>query len=496
MIIAVLMVIILPPSVSFIGSIAASFSIPSQRSHIFTTLMQWIMVGAIAFIPALIWGWFFSKKRKEDRHILLLSFFGGILSVIPVIIYRELFYNQPTDVSVTIGPFQIPNLNIFSRISQLAAEPTLAHFVEFVIFAIASCLFIYICVAGLIALLDLILGKQATQQFVRTIKKTIEEPFIFLSVGVVIGICVFALDAISVGFGISTQVIYLVWTLVIVAALEEFSKHLILRFVNDGVFQNIDDVMEFALVVALGFAFLENIMYITHLWNLPCGIPGIDTPETCVTNPATSQPMRAVGNLWQIFIFRSLLSMFGHVIFSAIFGYFYGLAYFAKKHIMAVERSKFAGFMHRVLHIKGDIAFRQQKLMEGLLLSMLAHMVFNFMLSYEPLPLVSFTVPFLFVLYLFVAYWFEKKEDIFEFASFADDDVEKVKDALEVKKIHDSLKHVLNEKLTSSINSFGRWRSTIPKSANLLDEDIQKVERAMRVKKIDDSLKSVFKKKR
>jgi len=93
----------------------------------------------------------------------------------------------------------------------------------------------------------------------------------------------------------------------IVGVIEEYMKHLSVRATDDDKFMNIDDAIEYSIIAALGFAFIENIMYFYFIWIHQ----GVDA-------------------LFISFIFRSIFSTFAHILFSGIYGYFYGIAHFAK----------------------------------------------------------------------------------------------------------------------------------------------------------------------
>ncbi len=91
-----------------------------------------------------------------------------------------------------------------------------------------------------------------------------------------------------------------------VGVIEEYMKHLVVKKADQGFFRNIDDAIEFSIIAALGFSFVENILYFYYIWVYQ----GLDI-------------------LLVSFVFRSIFSTFAHILFSGIYGYFYGIAYFA-----------------------------------------------------------------------------------------------------------------------------------------------------------------------
>lgn len=92
------------------------------------------------------------------------------------------------------------------------------------------------------------------------------------------------------------------------AAIEEFFKHKAVLSMGAEVslqFDELSDGIFYSVAAALGFAFLENAVY---LWTI------------------FSQTHAMNGEFWSTFAFRGFGTMLGHLIFSGIFGYFWGLA--------------------------------------------------------------------------------------------------------------------------------------------------------------------------
>ncbi|MDD3067036.1 MAG: PrsW family glutamic-type intramembrane protease [Candidatus Gracilibacteria bacterium] len=184
---------------------------------------------------------------------------------------------------------------------------------------------------------------------------------------------------------------------------EETAKHWILKSTGRRFFRNIDDAIQLSIVVGLGFAFTENALYFYSIWNNP-----------------------AISNFWFYFIFRSIGSMFLHILASGIFGYFYGIAHFAKPILQ--EELKQGGdltttkWLHRILHLKSEVIFYEQKITQGLLVAAVLHGVFDFLMGMSQhysdagsaigtkLWLVS-AVPFLVGGYFWLTYLLDRKEN-------------------------------------------------------------------------------------
>ncbi len=174
-----------------------------------------------------------------------------------------------------------------------------------------------------------------------------------------------------------------------VGVIEEYMKHIVVVKADRGFFRNIDDAIEFSIIAALGFAFLENILYFYYIWQFQ------DAQIIMLS-----------------FIFRALFSTFAHVLFSGVYGYYYGLAYFAEP-VWAEEHRKkrhpFINFLYTVFHFKKHRVFAQEKISEGLMFAVCLHALFNILLE---LGITSFMVPFLFFGYTYLDYLFKKKENL------------------------------------------------------------------------------------
>ena len=141
--------------------------------------------------------------------------------------------------------------------------------------------------------------------------------------------------------------------------------------------------------MALGFAFVENIMYFTQV---------IDS-------------QMAVGSqLLMLIVLRSVLSVGAHVSFSAILGYYYGLAKFSNEIWQRHEvctRYNWLEKIHRGVHIKCETLYHDQKMMEGVILAMGAHAIFNALLEFNQ---VMWVFPYIFALLLWVTHLLHKQE--------------------------------------------------------------------------------------
>jgi len=212
---------------------------------------------------------------------------------------------------------------------------------------------------------------------------------------------------IAINPGAST-IINMSYSVVIFAALEEMAKLSAAIFVvsrNKVEFNQIIDGVVYAVVAALGFAFIENIIYFTSY--LDSGYKG----------------------LIYIIAFRSFGSMLAHTIFSGIAGLIWAYAYFSKqitpfskKHLLAFELKDFINKEVLSLHIirrnilKAHPSRRgghEKKILvlEGIFLATFFHIIFNLTTEFDLFGknLTFLLVPSLIAGFLFLSYEFEKR---------------------------------------------------------------------------------------
>lgn len=140
--------------------------------------------------------------------------------------------------------------------------------------------------------------------------------------------------------------------------MEEYLKHWVVKRIDYKIFESIDEVIEYSIIAALGFAFLENVGYFFHLM------------------------VRENGeNLISLFAMRSVFVVFIHVLCSGIYGYFYGLAHFAGPYLNSPEmRGKkqwLPELMYKLFHIGRLRTFRTEMMVLGLMTAMSLHGLYN-----------------------------------------------------------------------------------------------------------------------
>jgi len=176
-------------------------------------------------------------------------------------------------------------------------------------------------------------------------------------------------------------------TFMIVGIIEETMKMFSVKIVDDDEFKHIDDAIEFFILAALGFSFTENILYFYNIWN-----------------------SNGADNLLLPFIFRSTFSTFAHIMFSGIFGYFYGVAHFAKPILQEEIRAKrhlWTIWLHKLFGLRKYKMFHEEKILEGLIVAIGLHAVFNIFLELDMIIMVA---PFLIAGYITLNHLFVMKE--------------------------------------------------------------------------------------
>ncbi len=163
---------------------------------------------------------------------------------------------------------------------------------------------------------------------------------------------------------ITDQTYYFVGIFIVVGVMEEIVKQMMVRYVDTKtvLIQTINDSIRFSLVAALGFAFAENIVYFKNV---------IMTQE--------------IQTVVVTFLFRSVFTACAHMVFSGIFGYFFGIAKFT---IDITKHRHWEGKVYLGVHIISRLfqmpyaqAFKEYKILQGLFVAIILHAIFNYVLQ-------------------------------------------------------------------------------------------------------------------
>lgn len=327
-----------------------------------------LLAVVLAAVPALVWGYFFYRKNPTPIASICMTFFAGMLGIIPLVVYQLSWYD-------------IPDISIHYFIPQLITSPGWYSAIVFIIISQVIAFFM----SAITALMMLVIGFVTMTKGIvsNVIESFTKEDSNFRMIGVLLAI--FSIMIIWLDINPVEALI----VTVSLAALEEFVKHLIVRFIDDNRIRSIDDAIWYSILVGIGFATIENLFFFFNGW--------------------------FSGELLQIFFFRALVSTFGHIFFSGVFGYFYGMAHFATPLYydeVYKHRGPISRFFERVFHMRGDVFFHESKMLQGLLYATVLHTIFNFLVKTENYIVL---IPFMFIGFFLLSYLFEIKEDQKEF---------------------------------------------------------------------------------
>ncbi len=176
---------------------------------------------------------------------------------------------------------------------------------------------------------------------------------------------------------------------VLFGALEEIIKHYVIRSVDKRtvLVKTIGDAIRYSLAAALGFSFTENIYYLYEFW------PSIST-----------------GQLVGMYMFRSIFTACAHMIFSGIFGYFYGIGKFSieivKQKKLTGKISGFSKFIAKTFNLPLSHAHQQHMIIKGLFIAIIMHAAYNYLLQFNfVLPVIIFVI----LGYIYLRYLLSRK---------------------------------------------------------------------------------------
>ena len=176
---------------------------------------------------------------------------------------------------------------------------------------------------------------------------------------------------------------------VLFGAMEEIVKHYVICSVDKRtpLIKTIGDAINYSLAAALGFSFAENVYYLYQFW-----------------------PQISMGALLGMYIFRSIFTACAHMIFSGIFGYYYGIGKFSiditKQQKLAGESSKITEFVAKIFNISLSHAYQQEMVMKGLFTAVIIHAIYNYLLQFNVVfPIIVFVV----IGYIYLQYLLSRK---------------------------------------------------------------------------------------
>jgi hypothetical protein len=174
------------------------------------------------------------------------------------------------------------------------------------------------------------------------------------------------------GSDVKTMLISSLFSFAIVGLIEETSKYWALAHSARKLFTSIDDVLQLAIVVAIGFSFAENIVNPVYFTSFV---------QEYLLHGTAPDYMAFLSNV----LGRSVLTTMVHVVSTGVLGYFFGLAifagpYLAERHAQG-KTYRLLAFVHRVLRLPEVSIFRLEMLTIGLASAVILHGMFNFLVT-------------------------------------------------------------------------------------------------------------------
>jgi len=308
---------------------------------------------------------------KKDYHpqpvrIVLKSFGVGLFSMIPVFAYKYAYQHL------------LPELSEFRVFRPLLDSTLWSGIFVFALNLVMLSLLLFV-LGGSVSLILNFFSRESQANLKKALK---QEPLGFTTVSLLIGGAIVIQNWIQDTWE-SPLLATALGSILFLAIIEEYVKHLIVRITDDKRIGDIDDAITLSIVVGLAFSFTETLVY---------GIMAGD---------------------FKMIFFRTLVSLPIHVVASGIFGYYYGIAHFAKpmmvlegeektyhNHLWGMARH---GWLHQMMTLKKSTLYSEGKIIEGFLFATafhaLANVLFELSLGVIAVPTIVFGVWFVLRLY-------------------------------------------------------------------------------------------------
>lgn len=301
--------------------------------------MAFVFYSTLLVLTTLFWGVLFYKKDYHPQPFrVILQIFGvGLFSMIPVFAYKMVYQRW------------LPGLAEYQIFRPLLAGPLAMGLATFLSNLVMLSLILF-TLGGAVTLILNFFDHQA----LRNIKSALrQEPLGFTVVSLLLGLAVATQSWVREIWG-SSMMAGALGSILFLAIIEEYVKHLMVRVTDDKRIKDVDDAITLSIVAGLAFAFVETVVYALSAGDL------------------------------RIVFFRTLVSLPVHVVASGLFGYFYGLAHFAVP-IMKSEGGDAVyhwgtgrrQWLHRFLTFKKSTVYGEEKIIEGILVATAFHALMN-----------------------------------------------------------------------------------------------------------------------
>ena len=278
-----------------------------------------LFYAILLILTTLFWGYLFYKKdyHPQPLKVILQTFGVGLFAMLPVFGYKYVYQHY------------LPMLAEFRIFRPLLDSPLISGVLVFG----ANLILLSVVLFALSGLISLILNRFNHNILINLKNALKEEPLGFTLVSVLIGAIIY-LETLAQNIFNTPIIGTVLGTILFLAIIEEYIKHLVVRITDDKKLKNIDDAITLSIIVGLAFAFIETIIYSI-----------------------------AVGEMSLIF-YRSMISLPIHLVASGVFGYYYGLAHFAEP-IVKLEGGKKTyrtRLFHKLLTLKKSTVYKEEEI--------------------------------------------------------------------------------------------------------------------------------------
>lgn len=266
-------------------------------------IVIYIIIILIALIPVVLWGYLFSylDERPNNNSRFFVGIFAGILAV-PPILYLE-------QISQLV---QLPILNTFLYLRDISS------FTQ--VFSVGWSLLLLLLFIVCFSLLGIAIfrnSKSLLSTYISNI--AISSIFVLFLVVLFLGIHYLfilfpSLHHVSTDTSgsvslLSSSLKFVLFYYLIVGFIEEISKHFNFLPASMNHIDHYKTGVLYAIFVALGFSFIENILYFYNEYS-----------------------HNGIGNdFLQLYFFRSIFTIIVHVLCSSIIAYYFAQAYLTYK---------------------------------------------------------------------------------------------------------------------------------------------------------------------
>ncbi len=171
--------------------------------------------------------------------------------------------------------------------------------------------------------------------------------------------------------GYKSTIVATLISFLLVGLIEELSKFWVLKKSGRSSFTSIDDVIQLGIIVAIGFAFAENILN-------PNYFLAFVSEHLVQPNPDWSG---FLGN----FLGRSILTNMVHIVSTGVLGYYFGIVLFTRSYLREEQKESGSIFIPRFLHhffrLPEEEVFKREMIIFGLVIAIALHGIFNFLVT-------------------------------------------------------------------------------------------------------------------